>query len=87
MDLDQIKEFLRFLILANESIDLVPREEDYSVIDETRPVLEMYKQNIKEYESKIKYAKTKEEKALFTKLLDTLRDDVKKFSVTEAHEQ
>ena len=78
---------MRFLILANESIAVEEKQIDESMIDDKKPVLDMYKASIKEYETRVRFAKNDDEKLAFLKVLDTLREDIKKFSLTEEGEQ
>ena len=87
LDFDQISHFVRFLILANESIAVEEKQIDESMIDDKKPVLDMYKASIKEYETRVRFAKNDDEKLAFLKVLDTLREDIKKFSLTEEGEQ
>ena len=78
---------MKFLVLGNETVAVAEKAVDESVFDTRKPVLEMYKASIKEYEARIRFAKSDEEKLAFLRLLDILKQDVKKFSVTEAEEQ
>jgi len=57
------------------------------MIDDKKPVLDMYKASIREYETRVRFAKNDDEKLAFLKVLDTLREDIKKFSLTEQGEQ
>ena len=75
------------MILANESIAVEEKLIDESMIDDKKPVLDMYKSSIKEYETRVRFAKNDEERLAFLKVLDTLREDIKKFSLTEEGEQ
>ena len=87
LDFDQIKDFMHFLFLANETIILEEKEIDQSMIDSRRPALEMYKQSIKEYEQKAKASNDQVERMAYLRVVDALKHDIKKFAGNEEEEQ
>lgn len=87
LDFEQIKDFLHFLFLANETIELHEKLVDESVIDSRRPAIEMYKQSIKEYEEKAKAAKDQVERMAYLRVIDALKQDIKKFVTTDEQDQ
>lgn len=87
LDFDQIKDFLRFLFLANETIVLEEKQIDESAIDTKKPALEMYKQSIKEYELKAKAAKDQVERMAYVRVVDALKQDIRKFAGTDEQDQ
>lgn len=78
---------MRFLFLANESIELEARPIDTSVVDDKLSAIEMYRASIREYEAKIKITKDPVERAAYLKVIDALNHDIKKFATTTEAEQ
>lgn len=87
VDLDQIRDFMRFIFLANESIELESKPVDTSTIDDKLSAVEMYKASVREYEAKLKATKDPVEKAAYIKVIEALKHDIKKFAITTEEEQ
>jgi hypothetical protein len=78
---------MRFVFLANESIELESKPIDSSAIDDKLSAVEMYKASVREYEAKLKITKDPVERAAYVKVIEALNHDIKRFSTTTEEEQ
>lgn len=78
---------MRFVFLANESIELESKPIDSSAIDDKLSAVEMYRASVREYEAKLKITKDPVERAAYVKVIEALNHDIKRFSTTTEEEQ